>query len=278
MKPLKIISCFDGISCGQQALKEMNIPIKEYLSSEIHIPSINITQKHFPKTTQLGDIKYVKWQKHFGKPDLVWGGSPCQGFSFLGKRLNLDDPRSKLFFEFYRLLKESNPKYFLLENVLMDKKSESTITKLLKVVPKMLNSSYFSAQIRKRLYWTNIPLTKLPKENLDTLSSILMQPNKNDPCWKIPWGELRELEKKLMLKRLYHNKKTPCLLARSISRDNRIFLVDRGSYRLLTPIEYERLQGLPDNYTYGILNSKRYTVIGNGWQVDTIKYILGGLY
>ena len=141
MKAITVLSLFDGISCGQQALKELCIPVKNYYASEIHVPSIKVTQKNFPDTIQLGDVRYIKWLKHFPKVDLLIAGSPCQGFSISGKGLNFDDPRSKLFFEFVRLLKEIKPTYFLLENVVMKKEWRDTINKLIGVKPLKINSS-----------------------------------------------------------------------------------------------------------------------------------------
>ncbi|MCC7514560.1 MAG: DNA (cytosine-5-)-methyltransferase [Bacteroidia bacterium] len=152
---ITVLSLFDGMSCGQIALKELGIEVDAYYAAEIDKHAIKVTQHNFPNTIQLGDVTKV-FAKDFPKIDLVIGGSPCQGFSFAGKGLNFQDPRSKLFFEFVRLVKECNPKYFLLENVKMKKEHEVVISQQMGVAPIVINSSLVSAQNRVRNYWTNI--------------------------------------------------------------------------------------------------------------------------
>ena len=153
---MKVLSLFDGMSCGQIALKKAGIPVTKYFASEIDKHAIKVTQENFPDTIQLGSVTDVTTDQ-VGEIDLLIGGSPCQGFSFAGKNLNFDDPRSKLFFEYVRLLKELKPKYFLMENVRMSKKSQDIISEHLGVEPIVINSNLVSAQNRHRLYWTNIP-------------------------------------------------------------------------------------------------------------------------
>jgi len=148
---MNILSLFDGISCGQQALKEINIKYDVYFSSEIDKNAIIITQKNHPNTEQLGDItEWRGWQ--LPKIDLIMGGSPCQGFSHAGKGLNFDDPRSKLLFEFVEIVKHYKPKWFLLENVRMKEEWRDIVTDLVGVSPICLNSSVFVPQNRVRLY------------------------------------------------------------------------------------------------------------------------------
>jgi len=153
---MNVLSLFDGLSCGQIALDSLGIKINKYLASEINKNAITITQNNYPNTIQLGGITNVQ-SVNLPKIDLLIGGSPCQGFSFAGKQLNFNDPRSKLFFEYVRLLKECKPKYFLLENVRMQQEYLDIISDLLNVQPIMINSADFSPQDRKRYYWTNIP-------------------------------------------------------------------------------------------------------------------------
>ena len=153
---MRVLSLFDGMSCGQIALKKAGIPVTKYFASEIDKHAIKVTQENFPDTIQLGSVTDVTTDQ-VGEIDLLIGGSPCQGFSFAGKNLNFDDPRSKLFFEYVRLLKELKPKYFLMENVRMSKKSQDIISEHLGVEPIVINSNLVSAQNRHRLYWTNIP-------------------------------------------------------------------------------------------------------------------------
>ena len=169
---MNVLSLFDGMSCGQIALERAGIKVDNYFASEIDKYAIKVTQKNYPNTKHIGSVVDVK-VSDLPKIDLLIGGSPCQGFSFAGKQLNFDDPRSKLFFEFVRLLKECKPKYFLLENVKMKKEQEDIITEYLGVKPIAINSELFSAQDRKRIYWTNLPLDKLPSENKLAVEDIL---------------------------------------------------------------------------------------------------------
>lgn len=152
---LNVLSLFDGMSCGQLALQKAGIKVNQYYAAEIDKYAMQVTQKNFPNTIQLGDVTKVKGSD-LPKIDLIIGGSPCQGFSFAGKGLNFEDPRSKLFFEFVRLIKECNPKWFFLENVRMKKEHELVISQYMKVAPIEINSALVSAQNRVRLYWTNI--------------------------------------------------------------------------------------------------------------------------
>jgi DNA (cytosine-5)-methyltransferase 3A len=152
---LNVLSLFDGMSCGQLALQRAGIKVNQYYAAEIDKYAMQVTQKNFPNTIQLGDVTKVKGSD-LPKIDLIIGGSPCQGFSFAGKGLNFEDERSKLFFEFVRLINECKPKYFFLENVKMKKEHELVISQYMKVAPIEINSALVSAQNRVRLYWTNI--------------------------------------------------------------------------------------------------------------------------
>lgn len=159
---MNVLSLFDGMSCGQIALNRANIQYNNYFASEIDKNVIKVTQHNYPNTVQLGDVTKIEFIAT--KIDLLIGGSPCQGFSFAGKQLNFDDPRSKLFFEFVRLKNELQPKYFLLENVVMKKEYEDVINKYLGVQPILINSHLVSGQHRRRLYWTNIPGVEQPMD------------------------------------------------------------------------------------------------------------------
>ena len=169
---MNVLSLFDGMSCGQIALRQLGIPINKYYAAEIDPYAMRVTQNNFPETIYLGDVTKVKGED-LEKIDLLLGGSPCQGFSFAGKQLNFNDPRSALFFEFVRLLKECNPKYFLLENVRMKKEYQDVITEHLGVEPIMINSALVSAQNRVRLYWTNIPNITQPEDRGIVLKDVL---------------------------------------------------------------------------------------------------------
>jgi len=169
---MNVLSLFDGMSCGQIALDQLNIPVDNYYASEIDKYAIQITKKNYPNTIHLGDVTQVKGSD-LPQIDLLLGGSPCQGFSFAGKQLNFDDPRSALFFKFVRLLKQTNPKYFLLENVRMKQEYQDIISEHLGVELIKINSALVSAQNRVRLYWTNIPYITQPKDRGIVLKDIL---------------------------------------------------------------------------------------------------------
>ena len=179
---MNVLSLFDGMSCGQQALQRAGIKVNNYYACEIDKYAIQVAQKNFPNTMQLGDVQDMKIPNYReGSIDLLVGGSPCQGFSFAGRQLNFTDPRSKLFFEFVKVLEKLKPKYFLLENVRMKKESEHIITKYLGVEPIAINSALVSAQNRNRLYWTNIPNVTQPQDKNIVLADILEDLPFSDP-------------------------------------------------------------------------------------------------
>tara|TARA_R110002049_G_scaffold4919_2_gene34469 strand:+ start:166 stop:1542 length:1377 start_codon:yes stop_codon:yes gene_type:complete len=182
---MKVLSLFDGMSCTQIALKNLGIKVDTYYASEIDKYGIQIAKKNFPDTVHLGDVKDIKG-KDLPEIDLIVAGSPCQGFSFAGKQLAFDDPRSALFFEFVRILKEVKPKYFLLENVRMKKEFQAVISEqissiypecsnggLFGIEPILINSALLSAQNRNRLYWTNIPNIEQPEDVGIVLRDVL---------------------------------------------------------------------------------------------------------
>lgn len=176
---LTVLSLFDGMSCGAIALREAGISVKQYFASEIDRQAIRQTQHNFPDTIQLGDVTDVK-ATDLPPIDLLIGGSPCQGFSFAGKQLNFSDPRSKLFFEYVRILREIqayNPDVkFLLENVRMLSEYENIISSHLGIFPVAINSALVSAQNRYRLYWTNIRIKSVPDLFGSTLHTDIPQP------------------------------------------------------------------------------------------------------
>ncbi len=185
---MKVLSLFDGMSCGQLALNRLGIKVDKYYASEIDKFAIQVTQANFPETIQVGDVCNLK-AEDYQDIDLILAGSPCQGFSFAGKQLAFDDPRSALFFEFIRLLKEIKPKYFLLENVKMKKEFLEVITEQVsacypdfeggddlfggRIEPILINSALVSAQSRQRYYWTNIPNIEQPDDMGIVLRDIL---------------------------------------------------------------------------------------------------------
>lgn len=342
---MNVLSLFDGMSCGQIALNRIGVPISNYYASEIDKYAIAVTQHHYPDTIQLGDVRNVR-AEHLPPIDLLIGGSPCQGFSFAGKSLNFDDPRSALFFEFVRLLRDLQPAYFLLENVKMNKESEDVITEYLGVEPVEINSSLVSAQNRTRLYWTNIPFD-LPEDKHIYLNDVIesgFSDRKKSYCLDASYykgSKQGELYFKKARRQIVFNFNTedeqnwrPLLAFEEhrdklrdsyrqsqesycdIDSDNQIALTRKSAcvvstiyketmksmvkrnkkgllvavpnesqicYRKLTPIECERLQTVPDNWTlvpYGnrmMSNTQRYKMLGNGWTIDIIAHILKGI-
>jgi DNA-cytosine methyltransferase len=193
---LRVLSLFDGMSCGQQALERIGVNVLEYYASEIDKHAIAVTMHNYPNTKQLGSVVDVDGYK-LPKIDLLIGGSPCQSFSFAGKRKGMStkceteiltlehylelknegyefEGQSYLFWEYMRLLNEVKPKYFLLENVIMGEKWEKILSKAIGVNAIEINSALVSAQNRRRLYWTNIGMQ--PMGLFGDLESIIPQP------------------------------------------------------------------------------------------------------
>jgi len=169
---MNILSLFDGMSCGRLALDRLGIKVDKYYASEIDKYAIQVSSANYPDIIQIGDVCDVKGED-YPDIDLVLAGSPCQGFSFAGNQLAFDDPRSALFFEFVRILKEVKPKYFLLENVKMKKEFLDVISEQVGVEPILINSALVSAQNRLRYYWTNIPGVEQPEDRGIVLRDIL---------------------------------------------------------------------------------------------------------
>jgi DNA (cytosine-5)-methyltransferase 3A len=377
---IKVLSLFDGMSCGQLALQRLGIEVDTYYASEIDKYAIQVTQANFPNTIQIGDVCNVD-PKDFEDIDLITCGSPCQGFSFAGKQLAFDDPRSALFFEFIRILKEIKPKYFLLENVRMKQEFQDVITDQVslcypefqggdlfggKIKPSLINSALVSAQNRLRLYWTNIPNIEQPIDKNIILEDILIKQDtesyalsdlankraKDNPRsrafkpgqeksgallanqYKQSTDSLYALKEPKqvgvavdinghdILKRVYspegksptlntmgggnrepkvlsgawrarsyddkgqrvkwkESKPEQMLELRKDQKSNSIGSVQKDSvvvqdlsWRKLLPLECERLQTVPDNYTNHVSNSQRFKMLGNGWTIDVIAHIL----
>ena len=386
---MNVLSLFDGMSCGRIALDQLGIKVDNYYACEIDKYAMQVSHANYPDIIQLGDVCDVK-SEDLPKIDLILAGSPCQGFSFAGKQLAFDDPRSALFFEFIRLLKECKPKYFLLENVRMKKEYLQVISEQVSgcypeipfgIEPTMICSSLVSAQSRKRYYWTNIPNITQPKQkgivlrdiletrvNQDRLSDMTNQDDKayclttTYPCAR-PQRSMDKSEKSMIpvedtvpdsttliydskdkshspiqvgvavdinghdiLKRVYsEDGKSPTVntcqggnrepkvlagayRARSIDKDgnrvswketkpkqmlelrkdsksnsvtsvqkDNVLTQDEVYWRKLTPLECERLQTVPDNYTNHVSNSQRFRMLGNGWTIEVIKGILDNM-
>lgn len=370
MKLKNILSLFDGISCGQLALNRAGIEYENYYASEIEANAIKITQANYPKTVQLGDVRFLDFTK-FENVDLLIGGSPCQDLSIAKEnRKGLSGERSGLFFRFVDALRQCKPKYFLLENVAsMTKENKDIITQILGVEPVLINSDLVSAQSRKRLYWTNIGQIGQPEnlniflkdivesgETYDSKSypitanyakktfnsdfpksraSFIGEPilyqrprGKNNgnihlekpttltanswehnnvvlepvPCASRTWPRKKDgrprvkrveirsdgkanalgqnVQQSQVLEPATTEKKGTIITVKNktvTTKNGVVYPIDLpdGDYivRKLTPIECERLQTLPDNYTAHVSNTQRYKAIGNGWTVDVIAHI-----
>lgn len=276
---MKVLSLFDWMACWYEALIRAWIKIDAYYASEIDKYAIQIAMKNHPDIIQVWDVTQLKGED-FKDIDLLIGGSPCQGFSMAWKMLNFNDPRSKLFFEFVRLLKEIKPKYFLLENVKMKKEFSDKISEIMWCEPIEINSALVSAQNRKRLYWTNIEWITQPEDKGILLKDILE--TDVDERYYLSDKQIEMIGNWKGFERPLENVKTWedkmwTLTTHTAKMSNGIKLVsmvnDELRIRKLTPIECERLQTMPDNYTEWVSDTQRYKMLGNGWTCDVIAHI-----
>jgi len=304
---MNVLSLFDGMSCGQIALNRAGIKYENYFASEIDKNAIKVTQQNYPSTNQIGSVIDVN-SENLPKIDLLIGGSPCQSFSFAGKMkgmstkdeqeiLSLEhylklkeqgfefEGQSYLFWEYVRLLKETKPKYFLLENVMMKEHWKKVITETLGVEPIMINSNLVSAQDRKRLYWTNISNVTQPEDKKLCLKDIME--DIVDEKYNITERFYKKVEGTLAYKKSRGNCRTPDRKSKTLTTSGH-GISNSGStnikisddfLRIPTPTECERLQTVPDNYTKveGLRDSHRNFMLGNGWTVDVIAHIFKGL-
>ena len=285
-----VLSLFDGMSCGRVALDRAGISVTKYYASEVDKYAVQVSANNYPDTIQLGDVNnWEDWS--IDKPDLIIGGSPCQGFSFAGKQLAFDDPRSALFWKYVEIVRHYKPKYFLLENVRMKKEHLQVITDALGVEPICINSALVSAQNRVRYYWTNIPNVTQPEDKGIVLADIL---ESEGTGWVKSHGEWHSRDNKSMCLDANYHKGADNHGQRTMIKQPAYVQWDESStgskvkvlldthapnlyYRKLTPIECERLQTLPDNYTAGVSNTQRYKMLGNGWTVDVLAHIFKGV-
>lgn len=284
---MKVLSLFDGISCGRVALERAGIPVEEYHAYEIEPNAVKISKKNFPQIQHHGDVTTADFTKYRGI-DLLIGGSPCQSLSIVRSQTREHlDGKSKLFFEFVRALKEAQPRYFLFENVAsMNEESKRTISEYLGCEPIYIDSADFSAQQRPRLYWTNIytgtsytPSTAVLRDIMET--DVDEKYFYNYPLTNIDLTKqvcaIMQHKNNEMHKRVF-NPDFKCHTLTAVCGGNqqkKVYV--NGRARKLTPLEYERLQTLPDNYTAGVSGGARYKAIGNGWTVDVIAHILKGV-
>lgn len=338
---MKVLSLFDGMSCGRIALERAGFNVDTYYASELDKYAITVTQANWPNTIQLGDVtKWREWDIDWTGIDLLIGGSPCQGFSFAGKQLAFDDPRSKLFFVYVDILnhiRSVNPGVkFLLENVKMKKEFLDVISDTLGVQPIFINSALVSAQNRQRYYWANwefgqpedkkiflADILEIGQFNKTIMSDRFTVRNRHAGCLR---DDVTGKAKSLSAMEYVKNGRQGDYIAtdiktvsfndriKGVTQDNRGYRYNKGDkaksgiselgrilkpsaeytdaltishapklalstdvsalkYRKLTPIECERLQTVPDNYTNHVSNTQRYKMLGNGWTVDVIAHI-----
>ena len=323
-KDIVVVSLFDGISIGQLALTQLGYNVS-YYASEIDEIAIEITKKNFPNTIHIGDVTKVSYSNgilytengdfNIGKVDMVIGGSPCSGFSKAGKKLNFEDPQSKLFFDYVRIKEEINPEYFLLENVEMRKAHVDVITEYVKEEPVYINSALLSSQNRPRIYWSNIDfkepedlgihlkdildysITK-KKTNLERLrgsffsveglqqfhtdsvccTTITRFKENKDPLIKKRW--IKKRNETIVIRKHKHGTLT--------TSNSYMVKINEPNYDINTPFdnciirnvsaeEAERLQTIPNGYTDGYSKTRRIKVLGNSWTLDVIKHIFNSI-
>lgn len=296
---MKVLSLFDGISCGRVALNRAGVPVEAYYAAEIDEAAVQISKYNHPEIVQLGDVtQWRTWRIEWSGIDLVIGGSPCQGFSSAGKKLNFGDPRSKLFFEFVSIVnhvKAQNPNVrFLLENVQMPGECREIISEALGVEPIHINSSLVSAQSRNRLYWTNIAGVTVPLDKNILLSEVLedipqtglignfkksVRDNVVAQYADILCSDMAVY--KLNCTSGWVDNQVGVLKSPPLRHGSSFCLVmtKEGKIRRITVTEAERLQTLPDGYTKapGVSDARRFAALGNGWTVDAVAHIFRGL-
>lgn len=293
---MNVLSLFDGMSCGQLALKQLGIKVDNYYASEIDVYAIAVTQHNFPKTIQLGDVRNV-CAKNLPKIDLILAGSPCNDLSIAGtkkgmlgitsltqyykkKREKFDFGKSQsyLFWEFVRLVRELKPTYgFLLENVVLPKSlkhEEKLISKILGFEPININSSLITSQNRDRLYWTPIQGITIPEDKGILCTDVIPH------CYGAGTRGVERKNRKPGQSKFEQRTtvrtdfKFNCLTTGSSTR--KIFCDKTKQLRSMTTSEAELIQTVPIGYTNvpGISDTQRFNMLGKGWTIDVIKHIL----
>lgn len=302
---MRVLSLFDGISIGLLALKQAGIPVSEYHACEIDKHAIKISQKNFPEIVQLGDVTKLDIQE--GQYDLLLAGFPCQAWSSAGKQLGLADPRGQLALTMFDIFKKLNPKYFMFENVAsMSKGNKAFLDKLVGVEGVTIDSGLVSAQNRRRIYWSNFQINQ-PEDRGIMLQDILEDgfvDRDKSYCIDANYfkgGNLKSYFEKRRRQLVFRdaiawsssgrgngkiedrfrvNDKANTLMASGTgcggAKTLNIVYSNEG-IRILTPIECERLMGLPDGFTEGISNTQRYKCLGNGWECNTVTSIFKDL-
>lgn len=305
-KKIRVLSLFDGISCARVALDRAGIEVGCYMASEIDEHAIAVSKANYPDIIHVGSVKDVTSERLSpGGVDLLIGGSPCQDLSIAKKgRQGLKGSRSGLFWEYVRILNDTKPRYFVLENVAsMPKEDRQTITETLGVEPIMIDASMVSGQIRKRLFWTNIPHVGQPVERNISLYDISHEFNREpvdlekysvtashlewicteDPLYTLQVREATKAGFKIAtpgcsVDLAFPNSKTRRgrvgTKAKNLMTSPTIGIVGKGYVRMITPVECERLQSLPDGYTSAVSERQRYKALGNAFNVEVVAHIL----
>jgi len=295
---LNVLSLFDGISCGQIALERASIKIDTYYASEIKKNAINVTMQHYPNTIQIGDVTKVHYgdgilhtengDYNVGKIDLLMGGSPCQNFSLARAtdKLEIDGlygNKSKLFYEYLRILKECDPTYFLLENVKMKKSSENDLNDYMGVNGLHINSCLVSYQNRPRIYWTNINGVAVPddlyinfQDYKDTDFEYCKQFKLPDtPSRRKYWRDGKGNNSATGgCANITYATKIKTITRKQDRNPNSGLIEFDGFCRMLTRREIELAQTLPRGYTDSLSYNQMQDVVGDGWTVDVIAHIL----
>jgi hypothetical protein len=282
---MNVLSLCDGMSCCHIALDKANIPVKEYYAAEIKEIAIRVTKDNYPNTIHIGDVHKITYKDgvlhtengdyNVGKIDLVAFGSPCQSFSQAMKthmRIGLEDKeRSGLFLECYRILKEVNPAYFLMENVAsMKLEDRNFITKLMGVEPIRINSKLVGPALRDRLYWTNIPNVTQPDDKGITLQSILTSGyTDREKARALLVSDSRPLTDKKRMMHRYRDTGFTTIIWEEKNNDD--------SIRYMNQIELERCQNVPEGYTKCLTRNEAANVLGDGWTCDVIAHIFKNL-
>lgn len=296
---MRVLSLFDGISCGMVALEKAGLPVERYVAYEIEPNAIKISKKNYPQIEHYGDVTMADFTQYQGF-DLLIGGSPCTNWSCaknhtakVKKELFINEGEGwELFKQYARALEEAKPKYFLYENnYRISKNIVEAITAILGVKPIMIDSALVSAQRRKRLYWTNIPNILQPSDRGIVLRDVFVP---DDSLIRTDERILKTAVKKKnyvqyavndkhstsQAFRLYYLDGKSPTIARCRTESKCNILIDEtdlSKYKIISPVEAERLQTLPDNYTDGIPKTRRFEAIGNGWTVDVIAHIFSFL-
>lgn len=291
-----MLSLCGGVETGLYALQQLSIPVKEYHTYEILPEAIAVSQYHFPFVIYHGDLYEADFNQFKGF-DLLLAGTCCQSLSRCrveNKKVNTGlDGKSKIFFKAIEALRVIQPKYFMFENVIPSNDEDlKTMTKCIGVDPILIDSGIFCSQNRERYYWTNIPLGELPEESPLVLKDV-MENNVNEKYFYKKDFKIIDMTKRVcaelkvntmeMNRRIYNPEFKCCTLTCVNGGYHIKSVMDHGRPRKLTPIEYERLQGLSDGYTDVLVNgkklsdTKRYSLMGNGWTEPVIEWMLKGI-